>query len=109
MAVLVEMTQNIVAENARVAQDQDEYQKRYDGLVKRYDEAKARYEEVVAAISAKEAQSERLANFIKTLKAQDGIITDFDGSLWGGMVEFVTVGRDKEITVTFRDGTEILA
>ena len=25
MAVLVEMTQNIVAENARVAQDQDEY------------------------------------------------------------------------------------
>jgi len=109
MAVLVEMTQNIVAENARVAQDQDEYQKRYDGLVRRYDEAKARYDEVIAAISAKEAQSERLANFIKTLKAQDGTISDFDGSLWGGMVEFVTVGRDKQITVTFRDGTEILA
>ena len=52
------MTQNIVAENARVAQDQDEYQKRYDGLVQRYDTAKARYDEVVAAISAKEAQSE---------------------------------------------------
>lgn len=27
----------------------------------------------------------------------------------GGMVEFVTVARDKQITVTFRDGTEILA
>ena len=40
---------------------------------------------------------------------QDGTISEFDGSLWGGMVEFVTVGRDKEITVTFRDGTEILA
>ena len=109
MAVLVEMTQNIVAENARVAQDQDEYQKRYDGLVKRYDEAKARYDEVVAAISAKEAQSERLSDFIKVLKAQDGTISEFDGSLWGGMVEFVTVGRDKAITVTFRDGTEIQA
>jgi len=23
------------------------------------------------------------------------------------MVEFITVGRDKEITVTFRDGSEI--
>lgn len=109
MTVLVEMTQNIVAENARVAQNQDEYQKRDDGLVKRYDEAKARYDEVIAAISAKEAQSERLANFIKTLKAQDGTISDFDGSLWGGMVEFVTVGRDKQITVTFRNGTEIPA
>lgn len=28
-------------------------------------------------------------------------------SLWGSMAEFVTVGRNKEITVTFRDGTEI--
>ena len=109
MAVLVEMTQNIVAENARVAQDQDEYQKRYDGLVQRYDTAKARYDEVVAAISAKEAQSERLADFIKVLKAQDGTISDFDGGLWGSMVEFVTVGRNKEITFTFRDNTEIQA
>ena len=41
MSVLVEMTQNIVAENARVAQNQDEYQKRYDGLVQRYDTAVA--------------------------------------------------------------------
>jgi len=98
MSVLVEMTQNIVAENARIAQDQDEYQKRYNGLVQRYD-----------AVKAKEAQSERLENFIKVLKAQDGTIREFDGSLWGGMVEFVTVGRDKEITVTFRDGTEIPA
>jgi site-specific DNA recombinase len=81
MAVLVEMTQNIVAENARIAQDQDEYQKRYDGLVRRYDEAKARYDEVVTAISAKETQSERLAHFIKVLKAQDGVISEFDGSL----------------------------
>ena len=109
MAVLVEMIQNIVAENARIAQDQDAYQKRYDGLVERYDTAKARYDEVIAAISAKEAQSERLADFIKVLKAQDGTISDFDGSLWGSMVEFITVGRNKEIMVTFRDGTEIQA
>ena len=109
MAVLVEMTQTIVAENARIAQDQDEYQKRYDGLVQRYDTTKARYDEIVDAISAKETQSERLSDFIKVLKAQDGTISEFDGSLWGSMVEFVTVGRDKAITVTFRDGTEILA
>lgn len=31
------------------------------------------------------------------LKAQDGTISEFDGSLWGSMVEFITVGRDKEI------------
>lgn len=36
-------------------------------------------------------------------------MSEFDGSLWGSMVEFVTVGRNKEITVTFRDGSEMLA
>ena len=51
---------------------QDEYQKRYDSLVQWYDEAKAQYDEVVAAIAAKEAQSERLSDFIKMLKEQDG-------------------------------------
>lgn len=107
MAVLVEMTQNIMAENARVAQDQDEYQKRYDGLVNRYDTAKARYDEVVAAISEKEAQGERLANFIRVLKKQDGVIREFDSSLWGCMVEYVIVDRDKTIVVIFKDGTKI--
>ena len=109
MLVLVEMTQNIVAENARIAQDQDEYRNRYDGLVQRYETAKTRYDEVAAAISAKEAQSERLVDFIRMLKKQDGSIAEFDERLWGCMVDFVTVGRKKEITVTFRDGTEIQA
>ena len=39
----------------------------------------------------------------------NGTIGEFDGSLWGSMVEFVTVGRNKEITFTFRDNTEIQA
>ena len=108
MSIVVEMTQSIVEENARVAQDQEEYQKRYNALVERYDKSKARYDEVIAAISAKEAQGERLKNFIQTLKEQDGAIREFDSALWGSMVEYITVGRKKEITVTFRNGTEII-
>jgi len=108
------MTQNIVNENAQIAQDQDEYQKRYNGLVDRYNTAKSRYDEVVRSIAAKEAQSERLENFIRELKAQDGVLTEFDERLWSCMVDFVTVGcrqagRKKELTVTFKDGTEITA
>lgn len=73
--------------------------------MQRYNTVKARYDEVVAAISAKEAQSKRLVNFIKVLKAQDGIISEFDDSFWGRMIEFVTVGRNKEEQSLY--GTEI--
>ena len=54
------MTQNLVAENARVAQDQNEYQKRYDGLVQRYETAKKSYDDLVAKIEQKEAHGERM-------------------------------------------------
>lgn len=105
----MDMVNNCIAENARIAQDQEEYQKRYDGMVAKYDAAKTKFDETIAAISAKEAQSARLTAFVKALQERDGIIEDFDESLWGSMVEHITVGRNKEMTVTFRDGTEIQA
>ena len=72
-----------------------------------YDAAKARYDEVVEAIAEKAAQSKRLLEFIRTMKMQESILTGFDEQLWRSMAEFVTVGRAKEIVVTFRDGTEM--
>ena len=71
----------------------------------RYDAAKARLDEVTDAISAKEAQSERLAVFERTLKARTAPVAEFDSQLWASMVECVTV--DKGMTVMFRDGTEV--
>ncbi len=109
MAVLAGMVQSAIDENARIAQDQGEYQERYNGLVERYDTSKARYDEVARPITEKEAQNERLAGFIKILKAQDGVIAEFDERLWSSMVDFVTVGRNKEMAMTFRDGTKITA
>ena len=105
--VLVEMTEQCVRENARIAQNQEEYLQHYDGLVARYDAAKARFDEVTEAISAKEAQSERLAWFIKCLKEQSALVAEFDSQFWASMVECVTVGADKGMTVAFRDGSEV--
>ena len=107
VAVLVEITQNCIAENARIAQDQGEYQKRYNGLVERYEAARSRFDDVTEAIAERSAKSERLAGFIKTLEAQTEPVAEFDERLWGAMVDYVTVGADGGMTVVFRDGTEI--
>ena len=45
--------------------------------------------------------------FIKRLKAQAEPVAEFDSQLWSSMVECVTVGVDKGLTVVFRDGTEM--
>ncbi len=108
LAVLVEMTQDCIAENARIVQDQGEYQKRYNGLVERYEAARTRFDEVTEAIAERSAKSERLVGFIKTLRAQTEPVAEFDERLWGCMVDYVAVGVDKGLAVVFRDGTEIL-
>lgn len=36
-----------------------------------------------------------------------GTITEFDGALWGALVDYITVYEDGSRTVTFRDGTTI--
>lgn len=107
VADLVEMTEKAVRENARIAQDQEEYQRQYNGLVERYDAAKARFDEVTETISAKETQAERLAMFERTLKDHAEPVAAFDSQLWAGLVECVTVDVDGGMTVVFWDGTEI--
>ena len=47
------------------------------------------------------------AGFIRTLEAQTVPVAEFDERLWGSMVDYVTVGVDGDMTVVFRDGTEI--
>ena len=34
-------------------------------------------------------------------------VAEFEERLWGGMVDYVTVGVDKRLTVMFRNGTGI--
>ena len=41
---MVGLVERCVAENARVALDQDEYTQRYNGLVSRYEAVKAQYD-----------------------------------------------------------------
>jgi chromosome segregation ATPase len=102
------MIQNLVSENARVAQDQEDYQKRYDALMERYDSVQASIDEVAGQIVEREAKAIRLTEFAKELKERDSLITEFDSRLWGSLVESVTIGKDKEMMFRFRDGTEII-
>ena len=109
MEIVVELTQGCVAENARTAQNQEEYQKRYDDLVGRYEKVKSRYDAIVEAIEEKQAHYEKLGIFIDTLGEQGEPITEFDAGMWGSMVEYITVDKDKNMTVTFKDGSEVQA
>ena len=109
MVVVSEMMQQSIYENAHVALDQTEYQKRYDSLTERFGKAKARFEEVTTAISDKATRQATIEDFLKELQVLNGMVTKFDPMLWVSLVDFITVHSKSDVRITFKDGTEIRA
>ena len=106
---LVEMAQNCIDENAHTAQNQEDYQKRYNELVGRYEYIKGEYDKISEMIANKKAKAEILKGFIKKLQKQERLIDKFDKSLWSSLVDFITVYNKEDIRITFKDGREIKA
>lgn len=106
LLVVSELMHQCINENAHVALDQAEYQKRYYGLTVRFDRAKARLEVVTGEINDKQARQATIEAFLNDLKRLDGV-TEFQHALWYSLADFMTVYDKDDVRVTFKDGTEI--
>ena len=105
--VVAELIQQCIKENARIALDQDEYQKRYDGLAKQLDNVQGRLDEVSQGITEKQAHREKIELFLDGLQKQEDLVTEFDENLWYSLIEYVTVFTKEDVRFIFKDGTEI--
>ena len=107
MQIVSQMMEDCIRQNASFAQDQAEYQKRFDALSSRFDAAKAKHEEVTRQISDKQSRKAEMEDALKRLKKQDGEITPFREGLWTGLLDYVTVYADGRMTFTFKIGQPI--
>ena len=99
----------LIAENARVAQDQEEYNLRYEALVSRFEKTKEKYEKVTADITAKEIRRRELERFIRSVEKLPDMVTEFDEALWGSLVDHMTINSREDIVFTMTSGMEIRA
>ena len=87
---------DLIARNARVAQDQKEYNERYDALVHRYEETEHKRDAVMEQIDQIMIRRRKIERFIESVKDLPELITEFDESLWAGLVDSLTVhGKDR--------------
>ena len=106
MAVVSNLIEKCIYENAHTVLDQEEYQKRYDGLTARFDTAKSKYEDLDETIRSKQSRRATIEAFLATL-ADANLVDTFDTALWCGLVDFVTVYSADDVRVTFKNGMEI--
>jgi seryl-tRNA synthetase len=92
-----------ISQNARVAQDQGEYQKRADELATEYDRLDAEMKAVEAEIQKRQSCGRRIETLVDALEIAG---EDFTVSLWGNMVEKVTVFEDG-LVFTLTSGEDV--
>ncbi len=106
LSALAERIQNLINENARVARNQEEYNKEYGELASEYEGKRKQHERAVADIQLRRIRANEMEKFIETLRNQE-LIKEFDERLWCSLVDFITVYSKDDIQMTFKDGTVI--
>jgi len=106
--IVAELVKNCVEENARAALDQTEYQKKYEALVQRYNDAETRLQGLTDEKQARIAKRAATQQVLDGLRKSDSLLAEFDESLWGMLVEKITIFSKKDVVVTFKDGSEVV-
>lgn len=107
LQVVTEMLRKCVEENAYVALNQEEYEKRYKTLAERYENIKKGLEGINNKRLERSAKRERIEEFIRMLEKSNIILVEFDEELWNTTIEMVKTNSEKEITFVFKDGMEL--
>ena len=98
---------DLIARNARVAQNQKEYNERYDALVSRYEDTERKRDAVVEQIDQIMIRRRKIERFIESIKDLPELITKFDASLWAALVDSMTVHAKDRIVFRLTCGVEI--
>ncbi len=107
LEVVAGLTQKWVDENARTAQDQDDFMTKYREYDARYQELQAKVDTPEAEKRNRQGRIKRFEVFIQALKKQKGELTEFDESTWLAVIETVLVEPDGKLVFRFANGMEV--
>ncbi len=106
---IVSLMERLTAENASRAMDQDAYTARFGQLSDRYAKVNEEIAALDEAIRDRRYRRTRTELFLKTLKKQDGLVSEFSEDLWHSLADHATVHGKEDVSFTFRNGVEIQA
>ena len=106
LRVLTERLENLIRENARVAQNQTAYLKQENEIRARYLERQAHLEKLDDQIAEREGKRKTLESMIQAVCGINGELVEFDEELWSGLIDHIVVKEDGTVVVVFKGGIE---
>jgi uncharacterized protein YutD len=107
MEVIGGLVDKMIKENTRTAQDQVEFNRRYEELTNQYEADKNALDNTLEKRAFKQAQQIKMKSYLEEIKKADNYLPEWSNDIWMLMVEKAIVNRDKTITFKFTSGTEV--
>ncbi len=107
LAVVTGLTQKWVEENARTAQDPDEFMAKYREYDARYQELQSKVEALEEEKRIRQGRVKRFEVFMQALRRKQGELTEFDASTWAAVIDRVIVKNDGGLVFRFANGLEV--
>ncbi len=107
MEVISGLVDKMIKENTRTAQDQVEFNRRYEELSTQYESEKNALNKTLEKRSYKQAQQIKMKAYLEEIKKADNYLPEWSNDVWMLMVEKAIVNRDKTVTFKLTSGTEI--
>jgi len=101
--IIVEnLIEKCIRDNALVACDQDEYNTRYNELVKRHEIKKSELNRVVQQREDACTKKSNIEELVRRIEEQESLITSFDEELWISLVDSVVIQSSGEMLFNFQ-------
>ena len=105
--VIRELVGKMVRENSIRAQDQAEYEAKYNELAQRYEKTNDELNGCMEERSYRKGQILKLRTFVDNILKSKEVLAEWDGTVWNILVSKAVVHKDGSITFSFNNGTEI--
>jgi DNA invertase Pin-like site-specific DNA recombinase len=104
---IVSRMEQLNTENASTAMDQQTYQSRFDQLSNQYSEINEQLTALEGAIRERKSRKTKTELFLKALRKQERLVTEFTDNLWHSLADHAVVNGKEDVRFIFKNGMEI--
>ena len=101
---IVGLMERLTRDNALVAMDQETYKTQFEGLLGRYHSVNEQLVVLEETIRDKQYRKNKTEFFLKTLKKQEGLVTEFSEKLWNSLADHAVIYSKEDVRFTFKNG-----
>ena len=99
--------EKLIITNSKIAQDQEEYTRKYNKLIEEYKLLEKQLEQKNLELLNENKRVRELKIFIDSLEKQDELLTEYDTKLFNYLIDTIIIHKEKRVEIHLKNGEVI--